>query len=525
MNYSRGNFWKSINQPLPSALTAGLIVALLTNIVTLPFWFGALLALFIGLWCYFHLLLSHSDPALEKRERAAYLAFRRRIGSGGFPAEFYDRGITALLAWSERFFGDVGQDKPCWSAASYDRCLLLAVVYPVITIFLLWVFNGGAVGLAETALGFEHNVSDWRRGLALLSLLPLAGVIIWIKMAIETNLSWRHFVLVLGAYVVALVVAGASVVIPAGAAMVAGATASAGVVALVFTLVIALVFVLAFVDAGAGAVAGAVAGVVAVAVYPTAKIVERTRFYKIYLSLFTLIVLVGLIFGLPGLIIFSQEGWEKIASLALFLPLLAIVNAPFDWFSLGVTRRLLRAGLKRRGWWAILFSLADLVVALLCMVTLAFAMILAVQAFNASLVWNGGAAVYDLHAVMADLSDSDRRWQPEYFWIYCTIFSTFIPSLLNMIIGSQAIWRGLLPFNRWAASKLPLRVSISRVDMIRLPPFLAFQNLAVIGLAVAALWAFIYTLMFWLLPLFGAVTLEMLADIVQRDYPAQWMGI
>ena len=43
----------------------------------------------------------------------------------------------------------------------------------------------------------------------------------------------------------------------------------------------------------------------------------------------------------------------------LFLGLLTLLNAPFDWASLGLTRALLRRGLELGGWWPYLLALAD----------------------------------------------------------------------------------------------------------------------------------------------------------------------
>ena len=39
--------------------------------------------------------------------------------------------------------------------------------------------------------------------------------------------------------------------------------------------------------------------------------------------------------------------------------LLTLLNAPFDWASLGLTRALLRRGLELGGWWPYLLALVD----------------------------------------------------------------------------------------------------------------------------------------------------------------------
>ena len=83
----------------------------------------------------------------------------------------------------DRFFGDVDMgdrtlfrnvfglsgEWPLWTAPSFDRCLLLALVYPVATIFAIWTASGH-VGPAEHALGLSMDLSGWRRAAASASL-------------------------------------------------------------------------------------------------------------------------------------------------------------------------------------------------------------------------------------------------------------------------------------------------------------------------------------------------------------------
>jgi len=53
------------------------------------------------------------------------------------------------------------------------------------------------------------------------------------------------------------------------------------------------------------------------------------------------------------------EGGGVSGPLLLFLGLLTLLNAPFDWASRGLTRALLRRGLERGGWWPYLLALVD----------------------------------------------------------------------------------------------------------------------------------------------------------------------
>ena len=69
--------------------------------------------------------------------------------SGGRAAAWYANSLTRLLDAVDRFFGDAGRagsawqqrlfklytPAPLWSAPAFDRCLLLALVYPLLTVW------------------------------------------------------------------------------------------------------------------------------------------------------------------------------------------------------------------------------------------------------------------------------------------------------------------------------------------------------------------------------------------------------
>jgi ABC-type uncharacterized transport system permease subunit len=51
---------------------------------------------------------------------------------------------------------------PSWTAPALDRCLLLALIYPIAAIFLIWMLSG-QVGRAEAALGLRADLPEWQR--------------------------------------------------------------------------------------------------------------------------------------------------------------------------------------------------------------------------------------------------------------------------------------------------------------------------------------------------------------------------
>src|SRR5436305_13324706 len=88
--------------------------------------------------------------------------------------------------------------------------------------------------------------------------------------------------------------------------------------------------------------------------------------------------------------------WGTVGPLLLFQGLLTLINAPFDWASLGLTRALLRRGLELRGWWPLALALIDALVAAPIIALLALTMVVGVQAFDDIAAHGGGERVLPL---------------------------------------------------------------------------------------------------------------------------------
>jgi hypothetical protein len=124
---------------------------------------------------YFAILGANRRVAAE---RQAYDALRDSLAEGNLAARLYAYRLTQFLDWIDRFFGDAGVAErtlfphafglrtpaPLWTAPALDRCLLLALVYPVAAIFIIWVVSGH-VGPAEGALRLSSGIVGWQRGL------------------------------------------------------------------------------------------------------------------------------------------------------------------------------------------------------------------------------------------------------------------------------------------------------------------------------------------------------------------------
>ena len=84
-------------------------------------------------------------------ERQTYDALRANLAEGNLAARLYAERLTRFLDWIDRFFGDARKadrtllphafglktPAPLWTAPSLDRCLLLALFYPILTIFVI----------------------------------------------------------------------------------------------------------------------------------------------------------------------------------------------------------------------------------------------------------------------------------------------------------------------------------------------------------------------------------------------------
>jgi hypothetical protein len=114
-------------------------------------------------WRYYEILGGADEPhgswALD-----AYDSLRQELTEGGKPAKVYANWLKLALHRVDKFFGDAGRHDrswfarmlgletpgPRWTAPAFDKCLLLALIYPVLTIYSVWIWSG-EVGVAEEA--------------------------------------------------------------------------------------------------------------------------------------------------------------------------------------------------------------------------------------------------------------------------------------------------------------------------------------------------------------------------------------
>ena len=248
-------------------------------------------------------------------------------------------------------------------------------------------------------------------------------------------------------------------------------------------------FVLAV--AGAFAVAAAVAGAgVAAVTAISAKAIAHRR-HGVFLTLFLAAMILSSLV-VAELLSANWVYWRMSGPIILFLGLLTLLNAPFDWAALGLTRALLRRGLELGGWWPYLLALVDACLAGVIIALLALTMVIGVQAFDELAVHGRNAGIW------ASVPDYHRREQeehhcgegflwvaeiclrdpegeraavlpldflfdgiaknpgaPECWWAYALLLSSMIPSLVNLAIGGMVLTRGIPGVGRFLLNWIP----------------------------------------------------------------------
>jgi hypothetical protein len=201
----------------------------------------------------------------------------------------------------------------------------------------------------------------------------------------------------------------------------------------------------------------------------------------------------------------------------LFLGLLTLLNAPFDWAALGLTRALLRRGLELGGWWPFFLGVVDAASAGLIVAVLAITMVIGTQAFDSLALLSGGQPVLPLDTFFDGIAAHPTA--PEYWWLYALLISTVIPSMVNLVVGGASLMRGLpgLPLlllrfmppgkavpdfeRRWIALALTLQVAVG----------------AILGIAAQAL--LLAGVIFIIMPWLGLGLLDMSRDVALFNVP------
>jgi hypothetical protein len=257
------------------------------------------------------------------------------------------------------------------------------------------------------------------------------------------------------------------------------------------------------------AVAGAFAGLRALAI--------KHRWHGFFLSLFLPAMILACLAAadlLPPL-----TSWESAGPLLLFLGLLTLLNAPFDWASLGLTRALLRRRLEFGGWIPYGLALMDAALASVIIACLALDMVVGVQAFDELAVHGGGKPVLPLDTLFDGIAKNPAA--PEYWWAYALLLSSMIPSLINLAISGMAFTRGIPGLAKLLLNWIPEGRDMP--DYKRQPAAigLMIQMFAGAALGIAVQLTIAWFLILRVMPAIGLDLLDMARAVAAFDLPTR----
>lgn len=432
----------------------------------------------------------------------------RSLRLGGDWRRHYVYWITRALNRVDRFLGDADKAdcslpspfgnrraEPYWTGWSFGVCALIALGYPIMSMIATWIWAGDGGELA-VVLGLPAGAAPRDRAIVA-ALIVWVGFVVW-KSA--RNHLWRSafwlaagFVAAVsvsvsvsasgsGAVFGAIALCGASAVAlaGAGAVVVAGVVAGAGIGAgAVFVFVI-----------GAGALVGASAGAIAIAV-PVAVLwlAERADWQR-RMGHFWLL-------AWPTMLATTYLGlWAGTAAavpqrakvLLVMVGVVPLLNVPLDWASIGATRALLRRGCERGAPSPLLLGLLDFAIGLVLLIILAALMVVALHAADWFTMRAGGAVLINVPQRLYRLIVTPA--DPGNWWIDLTVFSTLIPSAMNLAVGMFSLVTVSFPKHR---SRL-----IAKIRCLRGPGFDRTRREILLALGVQAfLGAFAAGLAIW----------------------------
>jgi len=511
-------------------LAGGSALAALASVVL------AVCALVLGLIYRRYLLILGADRR-KPAERQAYDAVRNSLAEGNIAARLYAERLTRFLDWVDRFFGDAGNadrtlfphafglrtPAPLWTAPAFDRCLLLALFYPIFTVFAIWAVTGH-VGSAEASLRLNSDLPVWQRAVAASGV----GCLLFISWHSRQRRSRKGLWWLIGvpsAFTVAAV-SGAGVSAYA-AAVLANITLwgfdmpGSGTGAVHSAVFLSIMYSVPGSHTG-----GVVFDLAALAALCLASL-ALARLGDLAIkrqwpggSIPTFLAVTILACLVAARLFAPLETWKISAGpMVLFLGLLTLLNAPFDWVSLGLTRALLRRGLELGGWWPYALALVDAGLAAVVIAALALTMVVGVQAFDGLAVHGGGTPILPLEPLFNGIGSHPSS--PEYWWLYALLLSTMIPSLVNLVIGGTSLVRGLPVLPSLLLRAVPARGGVLRWDRHWIATVLTTQVAAGAALGIAAQAFLVIVIVGYAMPFFGLELLGLARDVAAFNLPAR----
>jgi len=177
-------------------------------------------------------------------------------------------------------------------------------------------------------------------------------------------------------------------------------------------------------------------------------------------------------------------------------------------------RALMRRGLERGKWWPYLYAVINALLASAVIAVLAVAVVAAVQLFDGLAASGGGKPVFPPMLEFLDAIKADPV-NPEYWWIYATLFSTVLPSLTNLFIAGVSLPCGVPGMSSWLAVKAKAAEALPAYGRLLVAIVLALQGVAGLAIAVVAQGLLFWVIIWQGMPRLGIGALD-LAHFVAR---------
>ena len=369
-----------------------------------------------------------------------------------------------------------------WSWPLMDVALRLALVYPLLSLILGWVIGGFDGRIGDFQITPQGRAWERLSVFAIYSCVAFASFRFFSDRSIYLKYHYLNLDILASAIlaVFGLFILGASAGF--GAFIIIVSIGFYGVLSISFTTIASLLISYFWLYENIQAIllsffAGLILAI-ALAL-PVALIAQRSRYgLSAYFILISFLV-AALSFIIPA----ASPLPHASHALVLLAALLPLLNAMFDFFSIGLTRWLLRRGANTGGRGALFWALADLAAAAVLFALLGVTLITYVEWLNERML----APLVDFAALFADIRGEPRA----YWWLYVTIFTTLLPTLAHLVLASFSFIIAFMPERaaRFVRRQLP------GIGQSEVPLWGAWLVLSTLGtLAIAAVVHFFWGL-------------------------------
>lgn len=391
---------------------------------------GAGIVGLFGLFVWLPLVKTFKDPS-----KAGFQAMRQMLKTEWKATQRYRSTLGTFLGWVDGLFdGDTVNPSP-WSAMAYDRSIRLAIIYPVLSALMIWVL-GGSLGAGGIVFGISSSISIIGR-----IVVPFALFFqIWLMVRSEEVDGWEGWNFSLAAIVVAFI----STLIfdlPISFPFFLAACSSLSIV-IVFSggksifMVIFFSCVFSMYEYAGNWLLILYQILFAILIFATGYIFDIFKgsvsgFFEsaVFLTIVPILIVFSVIYFFSSSIIEGNP-----FTMFAVLVLVPLINAIYDWISIGFTRFILRKTLgDASGIWPTIRSFLDLGGATVLLILLAMTLV-SVLTFVDQISYAKGmtTAIVGVDAVLADILLEPAATQ--HWWIYFTLFSTLIPTFIHGVI-------------------------------------------------------------------------------------------